>query len=169
MEFWIPVARFEFADFYEVSSLGRVRRIKTYGGRPKCQVLRPAITKFGYEMVVLCVNGVPLSIAVHRLVAEAFVEGDHSLDINHKDGVKTRNLAANLEWVTKRENNAHSWRLGLSRAHGRGSGKRKLDGSKAEEIRNRRAKESVTDLAHAYGVCRQTIREVVAGRIWRAA
>lgn len=45
---------------------------------------------------------------VHRLVAQAFIPGDASLEINHKDGDKTNNRANNLEWVTRSQNQIHS-------------------------------------------------------------
>lgn len=48
---------------------------------------------------------------IHRLVAMVYLP-DYSpeLQVNHKNGVKTDNLAKNLEMVTNSENAAHAWR-----------------------------------------------------------
>jgi hypothetical protein len=50
---------------------------------------------------------------IHRLVAEHFIDGDSSLEVNHKDGDKKNNYVSNLEWVTSRENQLHAFKLGL--------------------------------------------------------
>jgi hypothetical protein len=49
----------------------------------------------------------------HRLVAEAFVEGDHSLEVNHIDGNKLNCHYTNLEWVSSSQNIKHAWDNGL--------------------------------------------------------
>jgi hypothetical protein len=49
----------------------------------------------------------------HRLVAEAFVEGDSSLEVNHIDGNKLNCHYTNLEWVTSSQNIKHAWDTGL--------------------------------------------------------
>ena len=46
---------------------------------------------------------------VHRLVAEAFVEGwFEGAEVNHKDECKTNNCYKNLEWCTRQYNNNYS-------------------------------------------------------------
>jgi hypothetical protein len=123
-ENWKPIVGYEGA--YEVSDLGRVRSLervvmavnrwgsstpRRVGGR----LLRGTDNGRGYLCVQLCDGGQRAPQLVHRLVAEAFVptyEGRHF--VNHKDGVKTNNAAANLEWVTRSENMLHAHETGLA-------------------------------------------------------
>jgi hypothetical protein len=52
-----------------------------------------------------------VTFGVHRLVALTFVDTDRDktgLEVNHRDGDLTHNEAANLEWVTPKQNNIHS-------------------------------------------------------------
>ncbi len=50
--------------------------------------------------------------SVHRLVAAAFIPGDTSLQVNHKDLNKQNNHVENLEWVTELENRRHAYAMG---------------------------------------------------------
>lgn len=48
-------------------------------------------------------------IALHRLVAQAFLPNPNNLpEVNHKDGNPLNNHVANLEWVTGSQNQYHS-------------------------------------------------------------
>lgn len=99
---------------YQVSSLGRVRSVdrvirradgvvSTYRGK----VLAPATSNSGYKYVTL--GSTSRSFFVHRLVAGAFCEQSVGCcQVDHIDEDKTNNCAANLRWVTPRENTRHS-------------------------------------------------------------
>lgn len=96
MEQWKTIEEFEN---YQVSDHGRVRSMKT--GR----ILRTSPDTKGYQMVWPYSDGVRKTIKVHRLVARAFVKGYfEGAHVDHLDGNKLNNSAANLEWVTNREN-----------------------------------------------------------------
>ena len=74
------------------------------------------VIKKGYYYV--CLHEKPLKLhvskAVHRLVAEAFIENPYNKpQVNHIDGNKLNNDISNLEWVTARENTLHAHRNGL--------------------------------------------------------
>lgn len=70
--------------------------------------------KTGYLHVSLWLNNQGTSVPVHRLVATAFVANpERKPVVNHKNGIKTDNIASNLEWVTKLENEEHARKTGL--------------------------------------------------------
>lgn len=76
--------------------------------------LRPGLNGDGYPTVVLRKNKKPRTIAVHRLVAMAFIENpENKSHVNHIDGDKTNNDYRNLEWVTPSENVLHAYKTGL--------------------------------------------------------
>lgn len=98
-------------DNYKISNMGNVM---SYMGKNP-HLLKPftrgLIDKYGnYYVAVRLVNnsGQPKDIAVHRLVAEAFIPNPQNKpQVNHKDGCKHNNVIENLEWVTQSENIAH--------------------------------------------------------------
>jgi hypothetical protein len=82
---------------YEVSTLGRVRRIKT--GR----VLKPTPTDRGYLKVNL---GSRQRVYVHQIVCEAFhgLKPTPSSQVDHIDHDKANNTPGNLRWLELRLN-----------------------------------------------------------------
>jgi len=109
-ERWKPC----FEGYYEVSDIGRVRRIKPGSGTRKGRILNPPISKSGYRDAQVTIRRKTLRSFVHRLVAKAFLGPcPPGKQVNHKDGVKTNNRVENLEYVTHKENALHAYRLGL--------------------------------------------------------
>jgi hypothetical protein len=94
---WKPIAGFE--GIYEVSSAGQIRGLKG--------VLKPYLVNSGYLTVTLYKDGAGKRVTIHRQVAKAFCEGTGDV-VNHIDFDKTNNAADNLEWVTTKQNLAHS-------------------------------------------------------------
>ena len=122
MEIWKPVVD---VDGYEVSSIGNVRSVdrerllkNRYGGmnvrRFKGKPIKTHKYPNGYIGVVLGRDNCRL---VHRLVAAAFVDGDTTMQVNHKNGVRDDNRAENLEWVSCSENHRHSYKSLQRKAH----------------------------------------------------
>lgn len=92
MEKWKII---EEADNYEVSSLGRIRNIKTG------KIRKPCSTNFGYAQVGLRINGKTVFRSIHRLVAKAFIPNPNNYaEVNHKDYDRYNNRVDNLEWVS---------------------------------------------------------------------
>jgi len=97
-EIWKPIKYFEN---YEVSTLGNVRNIKTG------KILKQCV-KDGYKHLSLVGINLKKCFKVHRLVALTFLENpENKPDVNHKDKDKLNNCLANLEWMTRKENNIH--------------------------------------------------------------
>lgn len=88
-----------------MSDIGQIWSIR------KRKVLKPKIDRYGYEVVVLSVNGKSYHRTVHRLVARAFVPNPHNLPtVNHINEIKTDNRALNLEWMSIADNDNHGTR-----------------------------------------------------------
>jgi predicted XRE-type DNA-binding protein len=91
---------------YLVSNYGRVKNLKTN------LILKTNINR--YARVVIYNNGLAKNIAVHRMVAELFLENpENKPQVNHIDGDKLNNHVSNLEWCTQSENQQHAFDTGL--------------------------------------------------------
>ena len=114
-EIWRPVKDW---DWYEVSNLGRVKRLKTN------HILKPIEDVWGYLNVNLysenskrgITNGRlykrPKKRKIHQLVAEVFCDGyEEGFVPDHIDRNRKNNRADNLRWVSKSMNakNAEPW------------------------------------------------------------
>lgn len=103
METWKNVVGYE--GLYEVSDQGRVKSLGNDKFR-KEKILKPGNNTRGYLQVTLYKDGQKKIYKVHRLVAEAFIPNPNNLEtVNHKDEVKTNNVATNLEWLSMKDNN----------------------------------------------------------------
>lgn len=104
---WKDIQGYE--GLYQVSKLGEVRSLNYKGFTGKIQNLTLTLRKDGYLRVNLIKNGKKKQYAVHRLVAQAFLENPNKYNIvNHKDLNRSNNLFTNLEWVTQKENMNYS-------------------------------------------------------------
>lgn len=83
----------------------------------KMRVLKQFLNEgCGYMQLSVAQDGAKRTVRTHRLVALAFHPNpENKPQVNHIDGMKTNNAAANLEWATRSENQHHAVRTGLQR------------------------------------------------------
>lgn len=163
-EEWRPVVGYE--GLYEVSTLGRVRRIAAAMGTWPYRVLRPQADQKGYIRVCLCKDGRQRTTAVHIMVAQAFLgPRPPGTEVNHIDYRPSNPTLANLEYITHGENVRHAVLHGARRVRGEGHHKSKLCDEDVRTIRQSGATTSA--LARQYGMSRSSIRDIRMGRHWR--
>jgi len=93
---------------YKISETGEL-----YSKHTK-RILTPTIYD-NYYRLRLAKNGKYLSKAIHRLVAQTYIENiDNKPIVNHKDGNTMNNNVDNLEWCTHSENVLHAYNTGLN-------------------------------------------------------
>ncbi len=154
-EEWRNVVRYE--GVYEVSNLGRVRRIGPGRGvrigHVRCLVPNPK----GYPTVGLNDGDRQETFRVHSLVAAAFLGPcPPGHEVNHIDRNRANCRLSNLEYTTHRDNVAHSANAGVFA--------KKMTPAAVREIRASTA--STMALAKRFGVGRKTIRDIVLRRTW---
>lgn len=172
LERWAPVPVAEYKDAYHVSNFGRVMRMITGKGTQIGRVLKASPNQIGYPVVGLSAGAKRRQLAVHRLVAMAFIgpPPTERHEVNHIDGVPTNNRACNLEWVTKSENAKHAFRIGLHVAvpmRGEMNGCNKVTEAQVKNIRSRYASgETTSALAREHGIKTQTVWRIVKRTLW---
>lgn len=118
LEEWKTIESYGNGHFM-VSNLGRVKRIAYdhVDAKGRTIHMKESLIKVhyrdvrgrGYGYVTLCYNNKAKSIAIHVLVARAFIPNpDNKPEVNHEDGNKHNNTVANLSWVTRTENMHHA-------------------------------------------------------------
>ncbi len=90
---------------YQISSAGRLRKVDngTY------RLVNPHLDTYGYQYVTIKFDNIKKSkhVAIHRLVAKAFINNPYNLPIvHHIDENKLNNVASNLFWCTYAQNNS---------------------------------------------------------------
>ena len=167
-EIWKDVVGYE--GLYQVSNMGRVKRVAGGHGATPGLVLKPWLDKYGYLTVGLCRDRKRAHARVHRLVAEAFLGQAPSPEheANHKNGIKTDNRVENLEWVTPLENNMHAAENGL-KARGEAHGSARLTEDDVKEIRRLHAagQRTQAELGEMFGVSQATISAIVRRETWQ--
>lgn len=162
IEIWKDVVGYE--GLYQVSSFGNVKSFR----RNKNGVLMKLTTNgVGYKVTALGrASGI---VAVHRLVAEAFLDNaDCKRTVNHIDGNKLNNCVLNLEWATHSENIKHAHQTGLN------SGVRGVDHFKAvlndDDVKNIRLLISnglkPKAIMLLYPISRGTVYAIKHNRTW---
>ena len=163
-ETWKAVSR----GRYLVSSRGRVKpgvyRVPARRG----EMLRQSVKSNGYLQVTLCSPGRRISALVHRLVARAFLgRCRKGVTVNHIDGDKKNNAAANLEYLSHKENVRHAARMGL-RAVGARHGMAKLTDAQVRRIRGvLKTGKGQTETARLLGYSTAVVHQIATGKTWK--
>ncbi len=119
LEIWVPIRRLE--GLYDVSNLGRVRRVKAARGTRAGKIVKPLPIGRGYRCFKINVKAASgrwktRGLYIHHCVAEAFIgPRPDGMEVNHIDTDKTNNRADNLEYTTPTGNKEHAKQNGLQR------------------------------------------------------
>jgi hypothetical protein len=156
-EVWKAVVGYE--GVYEVSNLGRVKRILPASHTRAGRIVKATTYGNGkkYLRVSLSRNNKRISVQIHKLVALAFLgPRPDGMTINHIDTDPTNNRDTNLEYVTFLGN---YW-------HARKNGTMPLSFTDAQvsEIRKLSATMPVEDIAEKFGAREHSIWRIVTGR-----
>ena len=113
-EKWADVEGYE--GIYEVSTCGRVRHMPTTiltissrgdvidTKKKEPYILKQCDNRYHYKVVGLAKGKSVNSIAVHRLMAKAFLPRlPEQTEVHHKDRDRCNNSLDNLQWVTPEE------------------------------------------------------------------
>jgi len=116
--------------------------------------VKPQVSKKGYARVSLFSDaGLHRKFSVHRLVASCFIENpDGKPHVNHVDYNRLNNKATNLEWVTPKENTAHSLD---NLARGEQHGNCKLTNEEIQYIKH--SDLPLVTLSQMYEISRQSV------------
>ena len=157
---------------YEVSRHGQVRRATAGRGTTIGQIIKPHTqTSTGYPDVRLRKDGRTYSMAIHRLVAAAFLGNKpEGQQIRHLDGNRLNASAENLRYGTAIENAQDKIRHGRSFFTGASNPKAKITAEDAEQIRTlRQSGLSAKAIAAEFGLCKSTVHRTISGAYWKEA
>lgn len=142
------------APTYQVSTLGCIRRV----GKG---LITPWESHHRYLKVSLRHEGRTLKRYVHRLVAQAFIEGQPlKPEVNHINGNPSDNEVKNLEWVDSRGNKIHA-RDTLGAIHGKPAKSVTVRLAATGDIYSFRSR---AEASRQLGISRQNLLSVIAGR-----
>ena len=161
-EIWKKIEYKNVPDIYEVSNLGRVKRIAhklqtvnqfgVFDTKRKEKLMGFSPNSNGYFMLRVQIDNQTQAHVVHRLVATAFIPNPENKPcVNHIDLNKQNNCVSNLEWVTYRENSLHASRNGVLFSYkGRDSNLTKYTEEQVEEV---------------YKLCKSGLSQSKAGKV----
>ena len=153
---WIP----GYERFYAAADTGDIFSVR------RNKILVPLKVSNGYYVVHLAVGGVTKSVRIAKIIASLFSPNPHNYpQINHIDGNKANNSAANLEWCTQSQNMQHAYAIGLMASERTGGAK--LSNREVLEIRALKGKMFYRDIAKKYGVCFDNVSKIMRNVLWK--
>jgi hypothetical protein len=174
MEIWKDIKGYE--GLYKVSNTGKVKsldRIVIYiNGKTtlhKGKLLNQS-NSAGYPSVRISKNGKPITVRIHRLVAEAFISNPSRLPhVLHRNDIKDDNRVENLMWGTIKDNMDDRNNKGRQ-ARGISCGLSVLKNEDILLIKKELANYKSGDygrIADSYGVSYQSISNIHKGKTWK--
>lgn len=164
--------RLEKYPLYRIYENGIIVKDKSNTNRNDLKVLSQHKSVKGYFTTYIYNNRMKGSNQrVHRLVAEAFLEGrsEENNIVNHIDGNKENNHYSNLEWCSILYNNKHAIEsLGVKR-YGEHNGSSKLTESEVLDMRKMFSSgESRESIRKKYkNIHKDTVNSIIARRSWK--
>ena len=162
-EEWRDVISYE--SLYQVSNLGRVRRL---ANSPKCKTTRILKLQFnenGYLVIMLCKASRVKLHQVHQIVAEAFIgPAPEGKEVNHLDHNRANPRLENLEYCTHKQNAQYAAKCGRYHKYPR----RKLTSSDVLAIRQMLIEgNSIPTVAERFNVSKGAITGIKGGWNWK--
>lgn len=156
---------------YEVSSLGRIRRVSSLINKKLYEPLTPRPGPYGYPNYLFKFGKKKWRRNIHPLVCRAFhgPKPTPKHGVAHNDGSRDNNRASNLRWVTQVENSLDSIRHGTS-TRGERNAFSKLNKDAVLEIRREYRSsgnaERNKQLMAKFGISRATLCNVANRKSW---
>lgn len=170
IEEWRSIVGYE--GFYDVSSNGRIRRLRKTMGSLDIPFETPLIKAqhFNgmYMRVGLYRNGKGVTKDVHRLVMEGFVgQCPDGKEVGHLDGNGKNNRLSNLAYITAKENQFHRKLHGTYHI-GEKVHNAKFTNAQVRRIKALKGKISATKIAKELNVSPSTIQRIFKGDRWNS-
>ena len=148
--------------------MGRVKSLLRNGTIKFERIIKIQKTTNGYEYCLLRKCNIYKMNLIHRLVAIEFLSNpENKPQVNHINGIKTDNMAENLEWVSRSENQIHAYKTGLQKLV-IGEQRSKLKNEEVIEIKKMLAdgiNQSV--IANNFNIGKSNISYIKSGKTWR--
>lgn len=149
LEVWEAVRDF---PNYICSSEGRVMNVRTQ------RILSQTVDDKGYARVTLRKNNKQYNMRVHRIIADAFLDGDPELDVIHKNLDRSKNEASNLERRSRSEIISSAYERGTKKPNG---------ATRVLIVETGEIFESINECARALNCNRYSIIKCLGGKIER--
>lgn len=145
---------------YMISNNGQLASLRM------CRMMKPSAGSDGYIATIIRHNGKKINVAIHRLVAIAFIPNPNNLpQVNHKNGNKNINCDWNLEWVTQHDNIIHAIETGLRDNYLPEKRYSNKDIHKVCKLLEKGL--SNKDISKKTGVSKRVIRSIKRGKAWK--